>query len=302
MEITQTKLDMVQAQNKSIGKHGADFSLKKVHRVNYLGLIVFSIVFGLACSFVGDHAKPVLLVMKGISEAAMKITKWIIYLSPIGIAFLVASKIISEKDYGKMFERLGYYTLTVLLGLFIHGAIVLPLFFMLFTRQLPFVFIANMCKAMATAFGTASSSATVPVTLACLEENNGISTKITRFVIPIGATINMDGTALYEAVAPIFIAQLMNRPLGQGEIVVIAIVATAASVGAAGIPSAGLVTMAMVLDTVGIDSTHIGIILSVDWFLDRYSNSHFFFQISVMCIRENSISGSVPWSMSWAIH
>ena len=268
MQITHTEVDPL--ANDTF-KHEANFKIQTAERTNFLGLIMFSIVFGLACSFVGDAAQPVILVLKGISMAAMKITNWIIYLSPVGIAFLVAGKITEVADYKVVLADLGLYILTVLLGLFIHGLIILPLLFFAFTRTNPFPFMANMGKALLTAFGTASSAATIPVSLNCLEEKNMVDSKITRFIIPIGATVNMDGTALYEAVAPIFIAQALELDLTTAQIVVISIVATAASIGAAGIPSAGLITMAMVLDTVDISSEHIGMILVIDWLLDRYN-------------------------------
>jgi Na+/H+-dicarboxylate symporter len=137
------------------------------------------------------------------------------------------------------------------------------------TKSLPFKFIGNMGNALATAFGTASSAATLPVTIEALETKNNIDPRITRFILPIGATINMDGTALYEAVAAIFIAQLRGISLDAGKIVAISITATAASIGAAGIPQAGLVTMVMVLQTVGLPSNDIALILAVDWLLDR---------------------------------
>ena len=121
-----------------------------------------------------------------------------------------------------------------------------------------------------TAWGTASSSATLPVTINCLEEKNGVDPRISRFVLPIGATINMDGTALYEAVAAIFIAQMEDMHPSIGQIFAIAITATFASIGAAGIPQAGLVTMVMVLDTVGLPSNLVSMIFSVDWLLDRF--------------------------------
>ena len=127
-----------------------------------------------------------------------------------------------------------------------------------------------MSQALTTAWATASSSATLPVTIKCLEEKNGVSSKISRFVLPIGATINMDGTALYEAVAAIFIAQMYGKNLDAWHIIAIAITATAASIGAAGIPQAGLVTMVMVLDTVGLPSEAVGMILTLDWLLDRF--------------------------------
>ena len=129
---------------------------------------------------------------------------------------------------------------------------------------------ANMGQAILTAWSTASSSATLPVTMNCLEEKNGVDPRISRFVLPIGATINMDGTALYEAVAAIFIAQMENMNPSFGQILAISITATCASIGAAGIPQAGLVTMVMVLETVGLPPDDITIILAVDWLLDRF--------------------------------
>merc|ERR1739848_983924 len=157
-----------------------------------------------------------------------------------------------------------------LAGLFVHGFVVLPLIYSICTRKLPFRFIANMTNAFTTAFGTASSSATLPVTMNLLEEKNGVDPRISRFVLPIGATINMDGTALYEAVAALFIAQVRNMQMSIGQTIAIAITATAASIGAAGIPQAGLVNMVMVLDTVGLPAEDVTIILAVDWLLDRF--------------------------------
>ena len=154
-------------------------------------------------------------------------------------------------------------------GLFVHGFVVLPTIYTVVTRNLPFKFIANMTNAFTTAFGTGSSSATLPVTIGLLETKNKVDPRVCRFVLPIGATINMDGTALYEAVAAIFIAQVNNLTLSIGQICAISITATAASIGAAGIPQAGLVTMVMVLETVGLPPDDITIILAVDWLLDR---------------------------------
>ena len=128
-----------------------------------------------------------------------------------------------------------------------------------------------MGPALATAFGTASSSATLPVTVSSLEEGCRVDQRISRFILPIGATINMDGTALYEAIAAIFIAQVRNVSMSVGQVIAVSITATAASIGAAGIPQAGLVTMVMVLDTVGLPAEDVTIILAVDWLLDRYT-------------------------------
>merc|ERR1719480_40660 len=158
---------------------------------------------------------------------------------------------------------------TVTLGITFHGFVILPLIYSIVTRSLPFKFIGKMGPALATAFGTASSSATLPVTVSSLEEGCRVDQRISRFILPIGATINMDGTALYEAVAAIFISQVNGMELSIGQVIAISITATAASIGAAGIPQAGLVTMVMVLETVGLPPEDVTIILAVDWLLDR---------------------------------
>uniref|UniRef100_A0A1B0DIW6 Amino acid transporter n=2 Tax=Phlebotomus papatasi TaxID=29031 RepID=A0A1B0DIW6_PHLPP len=199
----------------------------------------------------------------------MKITRWVIWFSPVGVLFLICAKFI-ESDNLDVFLRLGIYFGTVLGGILFHGFVVLPLIYYCLTRKNPYILVRHMGQAIATAFGTSSSSATIPVTLQCLEENHGVDPRISRFMIPIGATINMDGTALYEAVAVIFIAQLRNVPMSFVDILAISLTATAASIGAASIPQAGLVTMVMVLDVVGLPAEDVSIIVAVDWLLDRF--------------------------------
>jgi Na+/H+-dicarboxylate symporter len=199
----------------------------------------------------------------------MRITGWVIWLSPIGVFFLIYSKLLEMDNILGVFAKLGVYALTVSGGIIFHGFVILPTIFFLLTKKNPIKFTGNMTQAIATAFGTSSSSATLPVTIQCLETNNKIDSRVSRFVLPIGATINMDGTALYEAVAAIFIAQLRGVALTFTHIIAISITATAASIGAAGIPQAGLVTLVMVLDTVGLPAEDVSLIIAVDWMLDR---------------------------------
>ncbi|XP_078070026.1 excitatory amino acid transporter 1-like [Mustelus asterias] len=189
--------------------------------------------------------------------------------APIGILFLIAGKIVEMEDMTVVGGQLGMYTITVIVGLLIHALIVLPLLYFSITHKNPFVFIGGLVQALVTALGTSSSSATLPITFRCLEDKIGLDKRITRFVLPVGATINMDGTALYEALAAIFIAQVNNFELNFGQILTISITATAASIGAAGIPQAGLVTMVIVLTSVGLPTDDITLIIAVDWFLDR---------------------------------
>ncbi|KAK0168599.1 hypothetical protein PV327_002379 [Microctonus hyperodae] len=241
--------------------------------MNILGLVVFATVLGITLGKMGPSGKPLLGFFEALSSAMMIITNWVIWLSPVGVLFLVTSKVIEMDSFEKILGQLGLYFMTVLIGLFIHGFIVLPLIFFLLTKKNPVKYILNMAQAIATAFGTSSSSATLPVAIGCLEDRNGIDSRVSRFIMPIGATINMDGTALYEAVAAIFIAQVRQISLTFGQLAAVSITATAASIGAAGIPQAGLVTMVMVLDTVGLPAKDVTLIIAIDWLLDRFRTS-----------------------------
>jgi Na+/H+-dicarboxylate symporter len=159
------------------------------------------------------------------------------------------------------FQKIGAYMLVVILGLLIHGGFVLPLLLKVLGGRRPLPFARGMIPALVTAFSTASSSATLPVTMECIEEN-GVSRKAAGFLAPLGATLNMNGTALYEAVAAVFIAQAYGIELGVGALIVVAFTATLAAVGAAGIPEAGLVTMVLVLTAVGLPLEGMGLILA----------------------------------------
>ncbi|KAG6940865.1 solute carrier family 1 member 3 [Chelydra serpentina] len=240
-----------------------------VNGVNALGLVVFSISFGLVIGNMKEQGQPLRHFFDSLNEAIMRLVALIMWYAPLGIMFLIAGKIVEMEDMGVIGGQLAMYTITVIIGLLIHAIIVLPLLYFLVVRKNPWVFIGGLLQALITALGTSSSSATLPITFKCLEENNGVDKRITRFVLPVGATINMDGTALYEALAAIFIAQVNNFDLNFGQIITISITATAASIGAAGIPQAGLVTMVIVLTSVGLPTEDITLIIAVDWFLDR---------------------------------
>merc|ERR550519_1916557 len=237
---------------------------------NILGLVFFAIILGIALAKLGEKGKPLLDFFTCMADAMMTITVWVINLAPVGVFFLIGGQVLEMADFNMVAGQLGLYFTTVLVGLGLHGFVVLPILFTICTRSLPFRFIGNMTNAFTTAFGTGSSSATLPVTINLLETKNHIDPRVCRFVLPIGATINMDGTALYEAVAAIFISQVNGMDLSIGQVLAISITATAASIGAAGIPQAGLVTMVMVLETVGLPAEDVTIILAVDWLLDRF--------------------------------
>jgi Na+/H+-dicarboxylate symporter len=234
-----------------------------------LPLIVFCLLFSTALMAAGPTARPVGDFFEGLNEIMMKLVMWIMYVSPIGIFALIASTLGRAGGPAFMAEltAIGLYVVTVLLGLALHFCVLLTLLFVLGRRGREYLI--TMLRALVTAFGTASSSATMPLTIRCAVEA-GVDKRAARFIIPLGATINMDGTALYQAVAAMFIAQAYGIELGLGQQMLIFVTATLASIGAAGIPQAGLVTMLIVFNAVGLPAEGIGLILAVDWFLDRF--------------------------------
>lgn len=237
-----------------------------------LPLIVFSLVFGGVLTTLGEPGKRAIEFFDTINSAIMKIVHLLMYFAPVGVFALIASKL-GAAGGGDLFlaelAKVGKYAGTVISALMVHGLVVLPTILYITTRRNPFTYFKNVTEALTTAFSTASSSATLPVTIECAEEYNQVSRKSALFVLPLGATVNMDGTALYESVAALFIAQMLGIHLGFGEQMIVFLTATLAAVGAAGIPEAGLVTMVMVLQSVGLPLEGIGMLLSIDWFLDR---------------------------------
>ena len=240
---------------------------------NLLPLIVFAIIFASMLTTLGKRVEAITKMIGQVNDALMSFVLLLMKVAPIGIFCLVAARFGEAQAQGQFLAeigRTGWYFATVLLGLGIHGLVTLPLIYWIFTRKNPYRFLYHMSQAILTAFSTASSSATLPVTMECAHLKAGVSKRSTKFVLPLGATINMDGTALYEAAAAIFIAQAIGMDLSLLQQLVVAVTATLAAIGAAGIPEAGLVTMLIVLNAVGLPVEYIGLILSVDWLLDRF--------------------------------
>jgi solute carrier family 1 (neuronal/epithelial high affinity glutamate transporter), member 1 len=237
-----------------------------------LPIIVFALLFGAALTTLGEKGKAVITFFRGANDAIIKIVQWLMLLAPIGIGALIAGRLGKAGGFIEFWpelSRLGLYAIAVITGLLIHGVLVLPLLLKFLGEKSPKKYLVNSFPALLTAFSTASSSATLPISMDCTARKNKVSEQNTGFVLPLGATINMDGTALYEAVAAVFIAQLYGIDLGFTEMLIIFLTATLAAIGAAGIPEAGLVTMAIVLQAVGLPLEGISLILIIDWFLDR---------------------------------
>ncbi|KAK5881976.1 hypothetical protein CesoFtcFv8_020612 [Champsocephalus esox] len=237
--------------------------------MNILGLVLFAMVFGVALRKLGEEGEELIRFFNAFNEATMVLVSWIMWYVPFGIMFLVGSKIVEMEDVGLLVTSLGKYIFASILGHVIHGGIVLPLIYFGFTRKNPFSFLSGLVTPFTTAFATCSSSATLPSMIKCIEENNGIDKRISRFILPIGATVNMDGAAIFQCIAAVFIAQLNNYELNAGQIFTILVTATASSVGAAGIPAGGIITIAIILEAIGLPTNDLSLMLAVDWIVDR---------------------------------
>ncbi|XP_035242185.1 neutral amino acid transporter B(0) [Anguilla anguilla] len=242
---------------------------KDVDGMNILGLVVFAIVFGVALRKLGEEGEILIKFFNSFNEATMVLVSWIMWYAPLGIMFLVAAKIVEMENVATLFAGLGKYIACCVIGHLVHGLLVLPFIYFIITRKNPYTFLLGLVTALATAFGTSSSSATLPLMMKCVEEKNGVSKHISRFILPIGATVNMDGAALFQCVAAVFIAQLNSYSLNFIQVITILVTATASSVGAAGIPAGGVLTLAIILEAVGLPTNDISLILAVDWLVDR---------------------------------
>ncbi|XP_029114934.1 neutral amino acid transporter A-like [Scleropages formosus] len=237
--------------------------------MNILGLVLFAMVFGVALRKLGPEGEDLIRFFNAFNDTTMVLVSWIMWYVPFGIMFLVGSKIVEMEDVVLLVSSLGKYIFASILGHLIHGGIVLPLIYFGLTRKNPFTFLSGLIAPFTTAFATCSSSATLPSMMRCIEENNGVDKRISRFILPIGATVNMDGAAIFQCVAAVFIAQLNNTELNAGQIFTILVTATASSVGAAGIPAGGIITIAIILEAIGLPTHDLSLMLAVDWIVDR---------------------------------
>ena len=240
-----------------------------------LPVISFSLLMGIVLTVIGERGRALKEVFESLFAAIMKLVEWILWLAPIGV-FALMGWAVARIGLHTLIGPLALFVVTVLVGLAIHGGVILPTVLVVLGRANPLKFLVRMKEALMTALATDSSSATLPVTIECAEGPGQCSRRAARFVLPLGATVNMDGTALYEAVAVVFLFQCFGIELGGMELAIIAITATLAAVGAAGVPSAGLVTMVIVVEAVNsslggaklLPLASVGIILGIDRPLD----------------------------------
>lgn len=238
-----------------------------------LGLIIFSMLFGYFSRFLADPLRKTMIdFWEGTFQILMSITDFIIKFAPIGV-FAFIAKVASTTGM-EAIRPLASFFFSVLLGLGIHMFVVLPLILRFVGKiSSPWRMFQAMSPALLTAFSTSSSSASLPVTLECVEHNAGVSNRITSFVLPLGATVNMDGTALYECAVAMFVAQVYGVELGMGAQFLVVFTALLTSMGMAGIPSASLVAIVMILSNIGLPLEAIGIVLAVDRILDMCRTS-----------------------------
>ncbi len=236
-----------------------------------LSIIFFSILFGFFITRTGEKSSKLLTgFFNATFDVMMKITMFVIRFTPYGVFGIVALQVSETGNIAELGARMGIYMLTVFIGLVIHVTVTLPVLTRLLGRVNPFKHFKALTTPLLTAFSTSSSSATLPLTMQAVEDNDGVSNKISSFTLPLGATINMDGTALYECVAAMFIAQAYGVDLTILQQIIVVITALLASIGAAGIPMAGLVMITVVLSTIGLPLEGVGLILAVDRILDMF--------------------------------
>jgi Na+/H+-dicarboxylate symporter len=245
-----------------------------------LGLITFSLIFAYYMVRIpAEHGKTMISFWQALMEIMIRMTNLVMLFAPIGVFALIA-KVVADTGFDAV-QPLLIFALTVLLALLFHIGVTLPVLLSVVGRVNPLRHYHAMAPAMMTAFSTASSSATLPVTMDCVEKRAGVSNKVTSFVLPLGATVNMDGTALYECVAVVFIAQAYGIDLSLGLQFLIVITALLTSVGVAGVPAASLVAIVVILAAAGLPAEGIGLILAVDRVLDMCRTSVNIFSDSV---------------------
>lgn len=250
-------------------------AVAEYHRgTNTLGIIFFCIVFGTVLGTLGQRARVVIQFFAVIDDVIMKMVSGIMWTSPVGIASIICGKILQVDDLPEVMEQLALFILTVIVGVFIYQLIIMQLIYLVIVRKNPWRFFWSLRDAWFTVFATASTAATLPISLRCVEEKAGVDRRVSRFVLPIGATVNMDGTAMFVAISALFIAQMNNMEISMGMLVNVCLTATAASVASASVPSAALVLLVLVVQAIDVPVPDITLLFAVDWLVDRFRSTN----------------------------
>ncbi len=239
---------------------------KALAQGDILAIVMIALFLGIALVVGGERFRQIRTLIDELQELCLRIVGWIMHLAPLGLAALLLQLVATQQ--GALLASLGHFIVVVTGTTFFHGLVVLPAILWLFTRVSPWHFLKGAREALVTAFATSSSAATLPVTLRCTEQHLHVKKDIAGFVVPLGATVNMDGTALYEAAAALFVARLAGIELDLASQIIVFFVAMLGAIGAPGIPSVGMLSMVLVLESVGLPTEAIAILLPIDRILD----------------------------------
>ncbi len=239
----------------------------------YFGIILFSLFFGAVLTTMASRRQPVVQFFRGVQEAVMKLTQLLLYIAPVGLFCLVGAAVADNATHGGiLFENLGPYLLVLGIGFAIHAVVVLPLAVKFLARRSPWTYLRDMVPAFSTAFGTGSSSAALPVTYDCVMDKSRVDSRASAMTLPLGTTINLDATAMYAVIAAIFVAHAYGIPVSAGQMILMGLMAVAASIGVAGVPGAGLMIAAAVFGAGGFPAeayAGLGLVVTADWLVDR---------------------------------
>ncbi|KAG6798750.1 excitatory amino acid transporter isoform X3 [Apis mellifera caucasica] len=236
---------------------------------NTLGIVFFCLVFGTFLGTLGEKGQIVIDFFKAVFEVIMRMVSTVMWMTPVGITSVIAGKILGVADLALVMSQLAWFIVTIVIGVFFYQLVIMQLIYLAFVRKNPFKFYAGLAQGTLTAFAMASTAAALPVTFRLMTDKLRVDPRVTRFVLPIGCNINMDGTALFVAVASIFIAQMHGIALGFGEIITVILTSTAASVSSASVPSAALVLLLVVLSAINAPVYNVSLLFTIDWFVDR---------------------------------
>ncbi|XP_067676385.1 excitatory amino acid transporter 3-like [Haliotis asinina] len=236
---------------------------------NVLGMLLYCTLFGAVLGKLGHKGRTVFKFFEELNDVTMGIVHLVMWITPIGVLSLITGKILSVSDLSGMVHHIGMFIATCMTGLFVHTVVVLPLIYLILTRKNPFRVTLGIVQALLTILGTNSSAATLPVTMDCCEKNLKIDRTITRFVLPIGATVNMDGAAIFLVVTPVYIAQISGVHLSVLDVMALGVAATLTSIGTAAVPNAVIASIRIYLANMGLPTNEIDIIFAMDWFLGR---------------------------------
>ncbi|XP_021703849.1 excitatory amino acid transporter isoform X1 [Aedes aegypti] len=243
---------------------------------NTLGIVFFCLVFGTLLGTIGSKGYVVIQFFGAIFDVIMKMVTGVMWLTPIGVGSVIAGKILAVSDISLVMTQLAWFIFTVLFGVLLYQWVIVQFIYFMFLKKNPFKLYVSLIQPMLTAFATASTAAALPLTFRCMEDKVKIDTRITRFVLPIGANINMDGTALFISIASIFIAQMSSMELNFGQILTVVLTSTAASMSSASIPSAALVLLLVVLTAIDAPMHNVTLLFAVDWCVDRIRTTNNF--------------------------